>query len=132
MNIQMLTALAISATVIGIAFWIVPTNSEVSGGGLPAPTAVIVDGTQIIDITAKGGYSPRVVVAKAGIPTVVRIATKDTFDCSASVVIPRLSYQKFLQPSGIEEIQITADQATGTLQGLCSMGMYNFKIKLEY
>jgi len=128
----MLTALAISATVIGIAFWIVPTNSEVDGGGLPAPTAVIIDGTQIVDITAKGGYSPRVVVAKAGIPTVVRLATKDTFDCSASVVIPKLSYQKFLQPSGIEEIQITAEQATGTLQGLCSMGMYNFKIKFEY
>ena len=33
MNIPMLPALAISATVIGIAFWIVPTNSEVDGGG---------------------------------------------------------------------------------------------------
>jgi len=128
----MLTALAISATVIGIAFWIVPAGPEINSEGLPAPTATIVNGIQIVDITAKGGYSPRVVVAKAGIPTVVRIATRDTFDCSASVVIPKLSYQKFLRSSGTEEIQITAKQATGTLQGLCSMGMYNFKIKFEY
>jgi len=71
------------------------------------------------------------VVAKAGIPTMLRINTNGTFDCSASVVIPKLSYQKFLQPSGTEDIEITAEKAQGTLQGLCSMGMYNFQIKFQ-
>ncbi|MFA5942223.1 MAG: cupredoxin domain-containing protein [Candidatus Paceibacterota bacterium] len=93
-----------------------------------APTATVTDGKQVIDITAKGGYSPRVVTAKAGVPTVLRVATNGTFDCSASLVIPKLSYQKFLQPSGTEEITISAEQARGTMQGLCAMGMYNFKI----
>ena len=62
-------------------------------------------------------------------PTILRMKTSGTFDCSASLVIPKLSYQKFLQPSGTEEINIPSEQAQGTMQGLCSMGMYNFQIK---
>lgn len=127
----MLIAIVISVLVIVWAFWVVRARPNVPVETLPTPTATIVDGTQFIDITAKGGYSPRVVTAKAGVPTVLRVATSGTFDCSASVVIPKLSYQKFLKPSGTEEISISAEQATGTLQGLCSMGMYNFQIQFQ-
>ncbi len=130
MNIQMSIALAVSATIIGLAFLIVSIRPDADGANPPS-VATIVDGTQIIDITARGGYSPRVVKATAGIPTILRVTTSGTFDCSASVVIPKLSYQKFLQPSGTEEIQISAEEATGTLQGLCSMGMYNFRIEFK-
>lgn len=123
-------AFAISAVLIGWALWLVSSKPQpiVEGG---APSAVMVDGKQVIDIRAKGGYSPRVVEAKAGVPTVLRVNTQSTFDCSASLVIPKLSYQKFLQPSATEEILIPAEQAQGTLQGLCSMGMYSFQIKFE-
>ncbi|MDD2657504.1 MAG: cupredoxin domain-containing protein [Candidatus Pacebacteria bacterium] len=130
MDTKTIIAFAISAVLIGWAFLISSKPSNSADAGAP-PTAVIVDGTQIIDITAKGGYSPRVVTAKAGVPTILRMRTNGTFDCSASVVIPKLSYQKFLQPSTVEEISISAAQAQGTLQGLCSMGMYNFQIKFE-
>ncbi|PIS43470.1 hypothetical protein CO131_02350 [Candidatus Kaiserbacteria bacterium CG_4_9_14_3_um_filter_50_16] len=131
MNTRMIIAFAISAVLVMWAFWIVSVKQSDEGVNTEAPIATIVDGKQIIDITAKGGYSPRVVVAKAGIPTMLRINTNGTFDCSASVVIPKLSYQKFLQPSGTEDIEITAEKAQGTLQGLCSMGMYNFQIKFQ-
>ncbi len=131
MDTRMTIALAAGATIIGLAFLLVSLKPGTSSGGAPPPTAAIVNGTQIIDITAKGGYSPRVVVAKAGVPTVLRVTTNGTFDCSASVVIPKLSYQKFLQPSGTAEIPISAAQATGTLQGLCAMGMYNFQIQFQ-
>lgn len=130
MNIRMIIALAISTVAIGWAFWFVSLKPNAEAVVAP-PTAVIADGKQIIDISAKGGYSPRVVVAKAGVPTVLRITTSGTFDCSASVVVPKLSYQKFLQPSAIEEIPISAEQAQGTLQGLCAMGMYNFQIQFK-
>ncbi len=127
----MIIALTISATAIGWAFWTTSIKPGADSGNAIAPTAIVIDGKQIIDISAKGGYVPRVVLAKAGIPTVLRVTTNGTFDCSASVVIQKLSYQKFLQPSGTEEIPITADQATGTLQGLCAMGMYNFQVKFQ-
>lgn len=103
-------------------------NSEDGG---EVSTVSIVDGTQIIDISAKGGYSPRKVAAKANMPTILRVSTRGTFDCSASLVIPKLSYQKLLQSSGTEDIAISAEQAQGTLQGLCAMGMYNFQITFQ-
>jgi len=131
MNTQTIVSLAVSVALVGWAFWIVSPKSSTGSEGTTIPTAIVVDGTQIIDIRAKGGYSPRRVVAKAGVPTVLRVSTNGTFDCSSSVVIPKLSYQKFLQPSGTEDITIPAEQAQGTLQGLCSMGMYNFQIKFE-
>lgn len=127
----MLIAVSISTLAILWAFWVVSARPSTPAEGPVAPVATIVDGTQFIDITAKGGYSPRVVTAKEGVPTVVRITTKGTFDCSASVVIPKLSYQKFLKPSGTEDILIPAEEAKGTLQGLCSMGMYNFQIQFQ-
>ena len=123
MDTKLIISLAVSAVLIGWAFWVVSPRSE------PAPAlAQIVDGRQIIDISAKGGYSPRIVEAKAGVPTVLRVRTNGTFDCSASLVIPALSYRAFLKPAGVEEIAISVEEAQGTLQGLCSMGMYNFQI----
>ena len=131
MNTRLVISLAISAVLIGWAFWFASQKPSAEDSGAAAPTASIVDGKQIIDITAKGGYSPRVVTAKAGVPTVLRVSTNGTFDCSASVVIPKLSYQKILQPTGTEDIAISAEQAQGTLQGLCGMGMYNFQIQFK-
>lgn len=132
MNIRMIVALAITAVLIGWAMWVVSSKPG-AGTTTPTvvPTAVIENGVQVIDITAKGGYSPRVVQAKAGVQTVLRVITNNTFDCSSSIVIPKLSYQKFLQPSGVAEISIPADKAVGTLQGTCAMGMYNFQIRFE-
>lgn len=130
MNIHLIISLAVSVVLVGWAFWAVaPRTDSVTSGS--APTASIVEGVQYIDISAKGGYSPRIVSAKAGVPTTLRVATRGTFDCSASLVIPALSYQKFLPASGVEEIQIPAEKAQGTLQGLCSMGMYSFKVVFE-
>lgn len=131
MNMGMLIAIIISIVLIGWAISFVSSKPNTGNAAQTAPTATIVDGKQFVDITAKGGYSPRVVIAKAGIPTTIRVTTNGTFDCSASVVIPKLSYQKFLQPSGTEDIEIPAEQATGTVQGLCAMGMYNFQIKFQ-
>jgi len=130
MDTKTIISLTVSVVLIGWAFWFVSAKPSADDGAR-ASTASIIDGTQFIDIAAKGGYTPRVVVAKAGVPTILRVATNGTFDCSASLVIPKLSYQKFLNPSGIEDIAISAEEAQGTLQGLCSMGMYGFKIRFE-
>jgi len=126
MTKPILISIVVSVLLIGGAFWLATQSGTAASG-----TATIVDGIQYVDISAKGGYSPRVVTATAGLPTVLRVQTSGTFDCSASLVIPKLSYQKFLQPSGTEEISIPSEQAQGTMQGLCSMGMYNFQIRFQ-
>ncbi len=117
--------------IVGTFLFISNKSGDSINDGGDSSTISVVGGKQIIDISAKGGYSPRVIAAKAGMPTTLRVKTNGTFDCSASLVIPSLSYQKFLQPSGTEEIAITSEQAQGTMRGLCAMGMYNFQIKFR-
>lgn len=87
----------------------------------------IVDGKQIIDIRARGGYQPRRSVAKSGIPTTIRFNSQGTFDCSASVRIPSLKISKLLSQSGLTDIDI-GTQNISTLKGSCGMGMYPFEI----
>lgn len=113
----------------GILWYILSgTNNPTPTNGEPSSNVSVVDGKQIIDIIAKGGYAPRTMIAKAGMPTVLRIKTQGTFDCSSGLTIPKLKYQKSLPATGVEEITVNSDQAQGTLQGVCSMGMYSFKI----
>lgn len=91
----------------------------------------IVDGKQVIAITAKGGYSPRVTNAKAGIPTVIKMDTRGTFDCSSALAIPSIGYQKNLPPSGETTIELPPQKAGTNMRGLCAMGMYNFSINFD-
>ena len=90
----------------------------------------VIDGKQIVEINAKGGYQPRKSIAKAGIPTIIRFNTKGTFDCSSSVRIPSLNLSKALPQSGSTDIDIGTGQL-GTLQGSCGMGMYPFEIEFR-
>lgn len=91
----------------------------------------MADGKQIITVKAKGGYSPRITNAKAGMPTILKVNTQGTFDCSSALTIPTLSYRKNLPPSGETIVEIPAQQAGTSMKGLCAMGMYNFTINFN-
>lgn len=101
-----------------------------SNNKIPANNVSIVDGVQIIQIKAKGGYLPRESVAKAGIPTILRFSTNGTFDCSSSVRIPSMNIFKSLPQSGTTDIDL-GTQAVGTLEGTCGMGMYPFGVEFK-
>lgn len=86
---------------------------------------------QMIELTAKGGYFPRVQAAKANMPTTLRVKTNSTFDCSSAFLIPSLGVREMLPPSGNTDIVIPP-QAPGTkLSGTCSMGMYRFDVEFQ-
>jgi plastocyanin domain-containing protein len=85
---------------------------------------------QIVEIRAKGGYQPRNSIAKAGIPTTLRLTTKGTFDCSSSVRIPSMNIEQLLPASGSIDIDLGVQQA-GVLHGTCGMGMYPFSINFN-
>ena len=91
----------------------------------------IKDGIQYVEIDAKGGYNPNISIAKAGIPTKLIMNTSGTFDCSAALLIKSINYQNILPQNGKTEIDIGTWESGKTMQGLCSMGMYNFQIKFE-
>lgn len=102
-------------------------NRNIENSG-PVENSEIRDGIQYITINAKGGYSPRVSKSLAGIPTKIIIKTNNTFDCSASLVVRSLNFQKILPQTGEEIIDAGIPTAGSVVQGVCSMGMYSFVI----
>ena len=127
MNRLTVIAIAIALSLIMLAV-VFRAPAAAPDDAIPENNVSVVDGVQIVDLRAKGGYSPRTSVAKAGIPTVIRFNTNGTYDCSAAVSIPSLKIQTLLVPSGQSEVDIGTPKA-GTLQGSCSMGMYPFAIE---
>ncbi|MDO8579411.1 MAG: hypothetical protein Q7R72_00885 [bacterium] len=103
-------------------------NRDIDGTLANANNVSIVDGKQIIEIRARGGYQPRVSTARAGLPTILRFNTAGTFDCSSSVRIPSLGISKMLPQSGATDIDL-GNPILGTLVGSCGMGMYPFEIE---
>lgn len=103
------------------------------GNEVPGPVSAVrvEDGTQIIHVLARGGYSPRQVIAKADMPTVLEIETKGTYDCSSALNIPKIGFQKSLPASGTTKVDIPQELARDTLDGVCAMGMYSFQVRFE-
>lgn len=122
-------------TVIAIIFAGVVIGGAILLGGKGRPDTqsdvnnVTMQGDkQIIEITAKGGYYPRQTIAKANVPTILKMKTEGTFDCSSAIRIPSLDYSTNLGANGVTEIEIPPQKPGSILQGLCAMGMYNFQI----
>ncbi len=129
-----ITALSIliAAILIGGSIILVGRQNNLKNNNQTGANNVsVVDGKQIIEINAKGGYSPRVTTAKADIPTILKLNTRGTFDCSASLIIPKIGYQKNLPPSGVTAVEIPPQKSGSTLRGLCGMGMYSFRINFN-
>ena len=128
----MKTALAVVVSGVLIAggmYFAVSSGSRVDAASVA--NVSVANGKQIVEIDAKGGYAPKLTAAKAGMPTVLRMKTNGTFDCSAGVVIPSLSVRQNLPPSGSTDIEVPPQQSGTQLQGLCIMGMYHFAVQFN-
>lgn len=122
-------SIIVAVVFIGGAFILTKSGSD-AGQVANANNVSVVDGKQIIEITARGGYRPGKSIAKAGIPTVIRFNTKGTFDCSSLVRIPSLGIGKSLPQTGSTDIDIGKGKL-GTLHGTCGMGMYPFEVEFQ-
>lgn len=116
---------------IGLIFLGGSKNDTGSMSNQAVQNVEIRDGIQYVTVEAKGGYSPKVSTAQAGIPTKLVIKTDGTYDCSSSLVIRSMGYQKVLSQTGEETIDLGIPEAGTPLHGTCSMGMYNFVINFS-
>lgn len=107
-----------------------PETPQVSTKTMPSTNVEVRDGVQYVTITAKGGYSPRVSKIASGLPTKLVVKTKDTFDCSASLVVRSAGFKKILQSTGEEVIDLSTPKTGDKIQGVCGMGMYSFSIEV--
>jgi len=124
-----LTVISILVAVVLIGGAVLFTRGD-GNPNLNGNNVSVVDGKQIIEIRAKGGYQPRKSIAQAGLPTILRFDTNGTFDCSSSVRIPSLNISQILPQAGETDIDLGLPQI-GTLQGMCGMGMYRFEIEFK-
>lgn len=123
---QTILSIAIATLLIGGSIYL--TGGET---GESKDNVSMSGDTQIILVSAGNGYSPRLTLAKADTPTLLRMETTGAFSCASALTIPKLGYRGNLPPSGTTDIAVPPQKAGSVLQGLCAMGMYNFSIKFE-
>lgn len=125
-------SIIISIVLIGGTLYFVSDRPSSSSSEIAQSQNIeITDGVQYVTITAKGGYSPRITQIKGGLPTKLVVKTDGTYDCSASLVVRSVGFQKILQPTGEEIIDLGTPKSGDKVQGVCGMGMYNFQIKVS-
>ena len=110
---------------LGIIFFVITSG----GSGTVAGTSTVVDGKQEATIKVRGGYTPNEITLKAGIPTRLTFETKNTYDCSLQLNIPKLDFSKTLPSTGSTELKIASQEAGSEITGSCGMRMYGFKLK---
>ena len=117
--------------VVGISIIFLGGSKKNSTNTGLAQSVEIKDGVQFITVNAKGGYSPQITEAQAGVPTKLIMKTSGTYDCSASLVIRSVGFQKILPQTGETEIDIGIPKRGVPLRGVCGMGMYSFQINFS-
>lgn len=117
---------------LGFAFLISTSNTQSENSdatsGKVDSAITIENGTQILNLTAKGGYFPQVIKAKADQASILRVKTTNTYDCSLALVIPKLGVRKSLPISGVTDFEISPQPKGSVIEGMCSMNMYRFRL----
>ncbi len=123
--------LLISTSLLGASPVPPAKNVEDSRGPQGNSPFVPASATQTITILARGGYSPRESIAQAGVPSILRMVTKNTFDCTRALVLPSLNTYKILPATGAVDFAIPAQKQGTRFYGICAMGMYAFRITFK-
>jgi plastocyanin domain-containing protein len=88
------------------------------------------DGVQEIDITVKGGYSPDVVVVRAGAPVRLNFYRDETDSCSERVIFGDFRVARELPAFQTTPVEFTPERA-GEFTWTCGMSMMRGKLIVE-
>ncbi len=103
-------------------FWFAPKGKTRASTG--------VGGVQEVAVTVKGGYTPDVIVVKAGQPVRLHFTRQESASCSEKVLFPDFN-QSALLPEGQEvTLEIIPDKP-GEYGFQCQMGMLRGKLVVE-
>ncbi|MBI3305553.1 hypothetical protein HYZ82_00250 [Candidatus Nomurabacteria bacterium] len=130
MNKTVLVIITLALVATAVIIFTGGSRKDSTGAGEPQ-SIVIKDGVQYITINTQGGYFPQISDAQAGIPTKLIMKTSGTYNCSLSLVIRSIGFQKILPQTGETEIDLGIPKVGVPIQGVCSMGMYNFVINFS-
>jgi plastocyanin domain-containing protein len=95
-------------------------------------TAATVDerGVQEVKVTVKGGYSPDVIVVKAGKPVQLDFYRDETASCSEQVVFGDFGIARDLPAFKTTRIELTPEKP-GEFTFTCGMNMMRGKLVVE-
>ncbi len=116
----LLGAVALSILVIWFFFL-----SEKEGARVAAS-----NGVQEANIVVKGGYTPDLLVVKAGQPVRLNFVRQETASCSEMVLFPDFNQSAKLPPGETVTIEFTPEQP-GEYDFQCQMGMLHGKLIVE-
>jgi plastocyanin domain-containing protein len=116
----LLGTLALSILVIWFFFF-----SEKKGTRLTAS-----EGVQEANIIVKGGYSPDVLVVKAGQPVRLNFNRQESASCSEMVLFPDFDKSAKLPEGETVPIEFTPEKP-GEYDFQCQMGMFHGKLIVE-
>lgn len=119
----LVTALGVGLSLlIAWFFWFAPkgqTHAQTGTGGL-----------QEVAVTVKGGYTPDVIVVKAGQPVRFHFTRQESSACSEKVLFPDFN-QSALLPEGQEVTLEFIPDKPGEYGFQCQMGMLRGKLVVE-
>jgi plastocyanin domain-containing protein len=116
----LLGAIILSGLVVWFFFFSAKKGTRLAGSG----------GVQEAEIVVKGGYTPDVLVVKAGQPVRLTFLRQETASCSEMVLFPDFNKSARLPPGERVAIEFTPDKP-GEYDFQCQMGMLHGKIIAE-
>ena len=103
-------------------FWFAPKGQTRAATG--------AGGAQEVAVIVKGGYTPDVIVVKAGSPVRLRFTRQESSACSEKVLFPDFS-QSAMLPEGQEVALEFTPERPGEFGFQCQMGMLRGKLIVE-
>jgi Cu+-exporting ATPase len=96
----------------------------------PGATAAVTTAGQEATVVVLGGYQPRVVRARTGLPLRLTFDRREDGDCSARVVFPEFGVNRFLAPFASTTIELATDRP-GEFEFACGMNMIHGTLVIE-
>jgi len=90
----------------------------------------LADGVQEAVVVVRGGYSPAMVRATAGVPLRLVFDRQEDGDCSSRVVFPDLGINRWLAPHARTTVEVPSG-AAGSFEFACGMNMVHGTLVLE-
>jgi plastocyanin domain-containing protein len=116
----LLGAVILSGLVVWFFFFSAKKGTRLVGSG----------GVQEAEIVVKGGYTPDVLVVKAGRPVRLTFLRQETASCSEMVLFPDFKKSAKLPPGERVPVEFTPEKP-GEYDFQCQMGMLHGKIIAE-
>lgn len=103
-------------------FWFAPKKQTLATAG--------TGGLQEVAVTVKGGYTPDVIVVKAGQPVRLTFTRQESVACSEEVLFPDFNKSSLLPEGQPVALEFTPEKP-GEYGFQCKMGMLRGKLVVE-